>query len=177
MEKVKLISGLLSAKEDFLAQSKLYLAKRYGPIDLESSVIPFDFTDYYDEELGKGILRQYISFKTLIRAEYIGRIKRQTIREERRFKVSGNRKVNIDPGYVALDKMVLATTKGGTYRIYLGKGLPSPFSKGLGIYAQSTLYFEKGSFCPWPWTYPDYRTQMAVEFFNKVRAEYKSAIK
>lgn len=158
--KVKLISGLLSAKEDLLIRAKQFLAKRYGPIDLESPIIPFDFTDYYDEELGKGILRQYISFKTLIRPEYIGRIKRQTIRIERKFMVGNNRKVNIDPGYVGLEKMVLATTKGGTYRIYLG----------LGIYAQSTLYFEKKSFHPWPWTYPDYRTQTAIEFFNKVRA-------
>lgn len=164
---VKLISGLLSAKQDLLIQAKQVLAKRYGPVDLESPIIPFDFTDYYDDELGKGILRQYISFTRLIRPEYIGKIKRQTIRMERRIMITGNRKVNIDPGYVALDKMVLATTKGGTYRIYLGKG----------IYAQSTLYFEKGSFHPWSWTYPDYRTQMSIEFFNKVRTGYKSVLK
>lgn len=162
---VKLIFGLLSNSEGLLKQAKLFLAKKYGPVDLESPVIPFDFTDYYDDELGKGILRQYISFARPIRPEYIGKIKRQTIRIEHRFKIKARRKVNIDPGYVALDKMVLATTKGGTYRIYMGKG----------IYAQSTLYYEKGSYRPWQWTYPDYKSQTAITFFNKVRAIYKSA--
>ena len=178
MEKVKLIFGLLSAKKDLLIRAKQFLAKKYGPIDLESPVIPFDFTTYYDEELGERILRQYISFKKLVKPEYIGRIKRQTIRMERKFMIGNNRKVNIDPGYVSLDKMVLATTKDGTYRIYLGKGI-YPHTKifGVGVYAQSTLYFEKKSFHPWSWTYPDYRIQPAIEFFNNVRAEYKVALK
>lgn len=164
MVEVKLITGLLSADKNILSKAKKILEKYYGPIDLESPVIPFDFTDYYDEELGKGILRQYLSFIRLIRPEYISRIKRHTIRIERRFIVDGKRKVNIDPGFVALDKLVLATTKDATYRIYLGKG----------IYAQSTLFFQKGSFNPWQWTYPDYRSDMAIEFFNRVREIYKT---
>jgi len=162
-QSVKLISGLLSNKKELLAEAKLVLSKKYGPIDLESPVIPFNFTHYYDGELGEGILRQYISFKHLVKPGYLRNIKRRTIKIERRFTILGNRKVNIDPGYLSLDKMVLATTKDATYRLYLGKG----------IYAQSTLYFEKGSFHPWLWTYADYRTQTAIEFFNKVRVEYK----
>lgn len=164
---VKLISGLLSADKAILSRAKQFLERYYGPIDLKSPVIPFDFTDYYDDELGKGILRQYISFSRLIRPEYISKIKRQTIRMEGRFMMGERRRVNIDPGFVALDKLVLATTKNATYRIYLGKG----------IYAQSTLFFQKGTFHPWQWTYPDYKTDMAIEFFNKVRNVYKTATK
>lgn len=164
--KVKLISGLLSVKEELLSEAKKYLSKKYGPIDLESPIIPFDFTSYYDEELGKGILRQYISFKKLLKAEYIGAIKRQTNRMERKFMIGGNRKVNIDPGYVSLDKMALATTKDSTYRIYLGKG----------IYVQSTLYFQKGSFHPWSWTYKDYKSKVAIDFFNEVRSKFKTVL-
>lgn len=164
---VKLISGLLSADKTILSKAKQTLEKYYGPIDLESPVIEFNFTDYYDDELGEGILRQYVSFKKLVHPEYIGKIKRHTIRLEKRFMIEENRKVNIDPGYVSLDKLVLATTKDATYRIYLGRG----------IYAQSTLFFQKGTFHPWQWTYPDYRTDMAIEFFNEVRGIYKSAIK
>lgn len=160
---VKLISGLLSASETLLSGAKQVLERYYGPIDLQSPVIPFNFTDYYDEEIGKGILRQFISFSKLVRPEYISRIKRQTIRIERKFR----RKVNIDPGYITLDKLVLATTKNATYRIYLGSG----------IYAQSTLFFQNGSLCPWNWTYPDYKTDMAIEFFNQVRNVYRVAAK
>lgn len=164
---VKLISGLLSADKTLLSKAKQLLEKYLGPIDLESPIIPFNFTDYYDEELGKGILRQYISFQTLIMPEYISKIKRLTIRLERKFMVEGKRKVNIDPGFVSLDKLVLATTKDATYRIYLGKG----------IYAQSTLFFQNKTFNPWQWTYPDYRTDITIEFFNNVRNIYKTSIK
>lgn len=141
--------------------------KKYGKIDLESQIVPFDFTDFYNEELGSGILRQYISINRLINAEYITKIKRQTIRMEGKSSVNGKRRVNIDPGFVALDKMALATTKDATYRIYLGNG----------IYVQSTLYFQQKTFHPWPWTYSDYKMDMSIEFFNKVRELYKSALK
>ncbi len=132
----------------------------------ESPLQAFDFTDYYNEELGEGIERQYIAFERLINPEEIGRIKRLTIKLEARLSVAGKRRVNIDPGYVALDKMVLATTKDATYRVYLGKG----------IYAQSTLYFQQGSYRHWEWTYSDYQSQMAIDFFNQVRAQYKKSI-
>lgn len=163
----KLIAGLLSADETLLSKAKKISEKYFGTIDLESPIIPFNFTDYYDEELGKGILRQYISFQKLIKPEYISKIKRLTIRLERKFMAEGKRRVNIDPGFISLDKLVLATTKDATYRIYLGKG----------IYAQSALFFQNKSFCPWSWTYPDYRTDMAIEFFNNVRNIYKTSIK
>lgn len=165
--RVKLVSGLLSADKALLTDSKKILQKYFGPIELESPIIPFDFTNFYNDELGTGILRQYISFIKLIRPEYISKIKRLTIRLERKFAINGKRKVNIDPGFVSLDKLVLATTKDAAYRIYIGKG----------IYAQSTLYFQQKTFHPWPWTYKDYSTNMSVEFFNKVRVFYKTALK
>lgn len=163
---VKLIAGLLSADKILLPKAKQLLEKYFGLIDLESPIIPFNFTDYYNEELGNGILRQYISFQRLIKPEYISKIKRLTIRLERKFMAEGKRRVNIDPGFISLDKLVLATTKDATYRIYLGKG----------IYAQSALFFQNKSFCTWQWTYPDYKAEMAIGFFNKVREIYKYKI-
>lgn len=164
---VKLIVGLLSADQSLLSKSKKVLEKYYGLIDLESSVVPFNFTHYYDEELGTGILRQYISFKKLIKPENIGKIKRHTIKLEEKFTVNGNRGVNIDPGFISLDKLALATTKDATYRIYLGKG----------IYVESTLFFKDGSFNPWPWSYPDYKSETGIAFFNKVRELYRNTPK
>ena len=165
--KVKLVAGLLSADVNLLSKAKKTLQGYFGPIDIESPVIPFDFSHFYDEELGSGILRQFVSFAGLIKPEYTARIKRLTIRIEKRFTVGGNRKVNIDPGYIALDKLVVSTTKDATYRIYLGKG----------IYAQSMLFFMEGGFRAWQWTYPDYKSAMAITFFNRVRKDYKDTRK
>jgi len=165
---VKLISGLLSADRDLLDQSKKILQERYGRIDAESETIPFDFTKYYDEELGSGVLRQFVSFDYMFSPEAIRRIKCEAVLlEKEKFSIAGKRKVNIDPGFVALDKMVLATTKDATYRIYLGDG----------IHAQVTLFFKDKTFQPWEWTYQDYKTDMAIEFFNKVREIYRAGIR
>jgi len=163
---VKMICGLLSSDVKLIEKTKKLLEKKFGPIDLESDVIPFSFTHYYDEELGSNILRQYISFKKFIKQENIGKIKRKTIKLESKFKIGDKRKVNIDPGFVSLAKLVLATTKDATYRMYLGKG----------IFAESTLFFKDGTFTAWPWSYPDYKSEIGIEFFNEVREVYRKDI-
>lgn len=164
---VKLIAGILAAGDDLLSGAKQALTAVYGPIDLESVPVPFTYTSYYNEEMGEAIVRQYVSFDRLIAPETISCIKRETNAAEQGFAVAGKRKVNIDPGYVDLAKMVLATTKDATYRIYLGNG----------IYAQSTIYYREKSFEPWPWTYPDYKSEHAIRFFNQVREQYRQAIR
>jgi hypothetical protein len=86
-------------------------------------------------------------------------VKLRTNTLERELSSCGKRAVNIDPGYITLSKAVLATTKNYSHRIYLREG----------IYAEITLAWEKGTFTPRPWTYPDYRTDTAVSFFNRAR--------
>jgi len=160
---VKLICGLLAGDLEWLGRAKEVLSGRFGPIDHESDSIPFDFTTYYQKELGPDIIRQYISFKKLINPGELSSIKRGTNRMEEDLSEGVVRKVNLDPGYLDLSKMVLATTKDATYRVYLGEG----------ISGQSTYYFERGTYRPWEWTYADYRTDTAIEFFNRVRGDYK----
>ena len=164
---VKLICGLLAADASWLEQSQEVLARKFGPLDRESEVISFDFTSYYAKELGPDILRQYVSFEDLIDPGALASIKISTNRLEEELSEDGLRKGNLDPGYLDLSKMVLATTKDATYRVYLGEG----------IYAQSTLFYEKGIYRPWEWTYTDYRTETAIGFFNEVRRAYKVRLK
>ena len=164
---VKLISGLLAQDGGWLEQGRAALAERFGPVNLESEVIPFDFTSYYEKELGKNVLRQYISFENLIPPGELAPIKLAANEMEAGLSGGGSRKVNLDPGYLDLSKMVLATTTDATHRVYLGEG----------IYAQSTLFFKKGTFRPWEWTYPDYREQSPIDFFNRVRAAYKEQLR
>lgn len=160
---VKLICGLLAAGAGRLERGRATLAGRFGPVDLESEVFPFDFTGYYEREMGKGILRRFISFANPIDPGELAVIKLETNRLEEELSEGGKRTVNLDPGYLDLSKLVLATTKDATYRVYLGEG----------IYGQSTYYFRDGSYRPWEWTYADYRTDTAIGFFNRVREKYK----
>jgi hypothetical protein len=74
----------------------------------------------------------------------------------------GGRKVNIDPGYLAASKFILATGKDYSHRIYLGKG----------IYGDLTLIVQKGAFTPLPWTYPDYASQPLIGLLNLLRQRY-----
>ncbi len=162
----KLIAGLIF-QPDFLEPAILELEKHFGPISLRSKIIPFDKTDYYEPEMGRGLLRQWIAFKNLIDQDRIVEIKLKT-NEIERIWMNGGRKVNIDPGYVTESKLVLATTKNYAHRIYLRDG----------IYAEVTLiYKRKQGFVPLQWTYPDYTTDVALKFFNEVREELKRDLK
>ena len=166
-EPAKLIAGLI-AVPDFLNDALKELEKTFGPITLKSEVIPFDKTNYYEPEMGKGLVRVWVAFDKLIEQDEIVEIKLRTNEIERKWMVEGKRKVNIDPGYVTESKLVLATTKNYSHRIYLRDG----------IYAEVTLiYRKKQGFEPLQWTYPDYREKTALEFFNRVREEYREDLK
>lgn len=167
IKEVKLICGLLAVGVERLEQGQATLEERFGPVDLAGEIFPFDFTSYYVKELGEGILRQYISFARLIDPGELAEIKLETNRMEGELAKAEKRAVNLDPGYLDLSKMVLASTKDATYRVYLGRG----------IYAQSTYYFQNGSYHPWQWTYADYQTAVAIGYFNRVRAEYKQQLR
>jgi hypothetical protein len=139
------------------------LEKAIGPVEEVSAEMPFDHTSYYEEEMGSGLRRAFVLFKGLVEREGMHRLKVLTNGVEGLFLVSGKRVVNIDPGYIALEHVVLLTTKGYTHRIYLSQG----------IFADLTLVFERGSFRALPWTYPDYRGEHVITLFNGWRERYK----
>jgi hypothetical protein len=162
-----LACGLLVSKEKSLASVKATLAEVWGSIAKESEVIPFDFSRYYEREMGPGLLRQFLAFEKPVLQEALPEFKRQAIALEAEAGdlTSGRlcRRVNSDPGYVTLERLVLATTKNYSHRLYLRDG----------IYAEVTLIFRSGTFHPLEWTYPDYRAPMAIEFFNQVREGFR----
>lgn len=164
---VKLISGLIFKETKDFERCKKTLKKIFGDIDFESKLLPFDLTDYYKEEFGTGLSRKFISFKKLIRPERLAGIKATTNKIETRFSLKQRRLVNIDPGYVDMAKLVLASTKDFSHRIYLNKG----------IFAEITLSFQEKSFRPREYTYPDYRTEDYIAIFNRIREIYAGQIK
>lgn len=166
---VKLIAGVIFSGEEFFVRAKDELAARYGQIDFESGHIPFKCTDYYREEMGQSLWRKFVSFKPLINPEKVVSVKLFTNRVEKKFFFPGtcNRRVNIDPGYLNLAKLILATTKDYAHRVYLGKG----------IYAEVTLrYFKDRGFQPWRWTYPDYKSREYLDIFNFIRRIYRKQL-
>lgn len=161
---VKLICGLLSGDEDLLRRTQQVLSRRFGPLDLESDLWAFHETDYYAKQMGPDLKRRFISFERLISPRSLQQIKTETnVMEEAIAEQCLDpvitRPVNIDPGYVDLAKLVLATTKDRSHRIYLGQG----------IYAEVTLHYHGHRWDIWPWTYPDYRRPECHRFFDEVR--------
>ena len=164
---VKLIAGFIFAQEKIFFQAKEELVKKFGEIDFESPLFSFNYTDYYRKEMGNKLWRKFVSFKRLFDPEKIVSVKLFTNEIEQKFSSGKKRKVNIDPGYLTLSKLVLTTTKNFAHRIYLGKG----------IYAEVTLRYIKGKgFQPWEWTYPDYRSEDYLEVFNSLREKYKKQL-
>ncbi|MDD4899202.1 MAG: DUF4416 family protein [Candidatus Omnitrophica bacterium] len=164
---VKLICGLIFKDEKIFKKAKTLLKKKFGAIDLESCIIDFDYTDYYEKEFGKELKRQFISFKKLISPEKLSQIKTQTNTLEKKLALNNRRRINLDPGYLDMAKLVLATTKDYMHRIYLGKG----------IFAEITLSYRGKSFQHWPWTYPDYQTPQYKQIFNQIRSIYSQQLK
>lgn len=163
---VKLIVGMIGNRLDLFEEAKRCLVERFGQVDYQSDIIAFDKTNYYDREMGSNLKRKFYSFKKLIYPEELVKIKILTNGLEREFlNESGGRGVNLDPGYLAPGKLVLASTKDYQHRIYLGDG----------IYGEVTLRFRRGSFWPWEWTYPDYRSTQYIDFFNHVMELYNKA--
>lgn len=165
---VKLFAGLLASSESLLAEVRTRLEREFGPVDLISPVWPFTATDYYRDELGDTVSRQFVFFENLVDPVRLPDIKIRTNQIEQDIGVghhrpAGQRPVNIDPGYITLSKLVLATTKDYSHRLYLRDG----------IYAEVTLRYHARRWERLPWTYADYAAETYHEFFETARSRLK----
>jgi len=133
-----------------------------GPPDLVSGWLPFDQTRYYEPEMGGRLQRRLAAFLCLADPGMLSRWKQYTNQLEDRLSMGGRRWVNIDPGYLARERLVLATGKNYTHRLYLQDG----------IYGEVTLIFQKGGWQTLPWTYPDYGSEPLRHFLAQARQKY-----
>ena len=168
----KLIISMITSDRYLFSLYEDVLIKRFGEVDIESNTQSFNFTDYYEEEFGKNLMQKLFSFSTLIRQDELIEIKIITNDLEnndidkniKKNITHHKRKINLDPGYITLNKYILASTKNGPSRIYLNQG----------IYAEITLRFINKSFVPCDeYTYPNYKTNEYINFLNSVRQKYK----
>ncbi|MCX7917883.1 MAG: DUF4416 family protein [bacterium] len=163
---VKIFCGLIYNNENILNEVKNSLKERWGEIDICEGPFEFNFTDYYEEEIGKNLKRKFISFERLYLPEEVYEWKIFTNKIEEKFSEADKRKINIDPGYIDNSKVILLSTKDYYHRIYLGKG----------IFAEVTLYYSKGRYNFLNWTYPDYRSENYIKFFLKMRGKYRKQL-
>jgi hypothetical protein len=162
-EPVKLIIGILAADKNCLDAAVEEIAGGFGEIDFTSDIWPFTQTDYYKQQTGDSILRQFVSISALVNPGRLADIKHKTNSLEQklagRLKPDLPRPVNLDPGIIEPSKLVLATTKNYSHRIYIGENM----------YAEVTLIYDKGKWLSMPYTYPDYAQKCYHDFFSIVR--------
>lgn len=166
-KKVKLFFGSIFSSHDIYLKTKRIITKKYGPIDFESQVLDFKYTDYYQEEMGSSLSRSFLSFKKLIEPEEMVEVKLSAIRIEKKFAILNKRRINLDPGYLNESKLVLSTTKDFSHRLYLDKN----------IYAEVTLIYQNRGYRNLPWTYPDFKNKSYKEIFLAIRTLYKNQLK
>ena len=163
----KLIIGLFMKDKSLCESIAADLASAFGALDTVSAWIPFDYTTYYEPEMGGPLFRRLLSFKDLIPQGELASIKTSTNRLEEYYSQGGRRRVNIDPGYLLFERFVLASGKNFSHRIYIGQG----------IYADLTLIYQHGAFAKLPWTYPDYADEPMLTFLVQVRRKYAMDLK
>ncbi len=163
----KLVIGLFTKERTLFEVLVDELGSHFGPLDLVSPWMPFDYTSYYEQEMGRPLFRRLVVFKSLIAQIDLAGIKLRTNRLEDRYTQNERRRVNIDPGYLLNERFVLASGKNFSHRIYIGDR----------IYADLTLIYQRGAFEKLPWTYPDYADQPIIRFLVQARAKYAADLK
>ena len=148
-EPVQLIAFVLQQGCDWNPLFLEALRSTWGPIRHLGKLYPFDKTDYYQPEMGSGLFRAVLSFERTISPEKIGEEKRIANALEERISLKGTgaeRDINIDIGYMDLDKVVLPSFKRGPFKLYNGDGL----------WLDMLLTYAKGKFHPTAWAFDDF---------------------
>ena len=163
-ENEKLIMGIIYSDLSALDIAMKRLCEEFGEIEDECEEFSFsdDFSTYYDEELGGKGIRRIISFKELVDPERQAEIKEFTNSIEKDLSENGNRKINLDPGFVNHGRLMLPTTKATGFRIPLKNG----------IHTELTLFYARGKWHKFPWSYRDYQSERVQEFLTRVRKRY-----
>ena len=162
-----LILAAVSRHDDAFGWTREKTVSTWSSIALESDCFDFTETDYYEASMGTGLKKQFFAYQDLVDPAVLPDIKRQTNTWEEEFAATGDfevaRPLNLDPGYISLGKLVLASTKDHSHRIYLRDG----------IYAEVTLHYRGKAWQNSPWTYPDYQRADFQAFFDECREYLK----
>ncbi|MCF0234846.1 MAG: DUF4416 family protein [Thermoguttaceae bacterium] len=165
---VLLLIAAFGASEEALDRGKAKAEAFFGKIAKESATFRFDdFTDYYEPEMGPALPKRFWVFEDLIDPGRLSEIKLTTNAWEAEIgaelfaagRAPTPRPLNLDPGYIELGKLILASTKDHAHRIYLRDG----------IFAETTLMYTQKRWKALPWSYADYQDAANQAFFTECR--------
>lgn len=165
-ETAKPIVGILTARRELRDAVLEELRGHFGTADIVGEWQAFDHTGYYEEEMGPGLSRAFASFERLVSPAEAVRFKGWTAAIEDRHREGGRRRVNLDPGYLDANKVVLITGKHGGHKIALGPG----------VFADLLLWYNKG-WMALPWAFPDFRDGRLFPLFTRMRTCYKEQVR
>ncbi|MGI9456926.1 MAG: DUF4416 family protein [Aeoliella sp.] len=163
--------AVLSRHDDALAWGRNKIEQAWGPLALVSEPFEFNDTEYYAKEMGTDLKKQFIASALLSDPGELADLKHQTNAWETEYADlpahAEPRPLNLDPGSVSESKLVLASTKNHSHRVYLSRG----------IYAEVTLGFARSTgWVPQQWTYPDYQRKDFQSFFTECRNYLRQSI-
>ena len=164
-EPEKLIIGVIYHDPRVFERAMEILTEKFGAYDFVCREFSFseEFSTYYDEELGGEGMRRIYSFERLVDPAEQADIKEYTNELERALSGdSEGRKINLDPGFINHGRLMLATTKPTGFRIPLKNG----------IHTELTLFYARGRWNKFPWTYRDYQSEHVQNFLTQVRKKY-----
>ena len=165
---VQFFVGVLTADEKLWEIAKKSLCEKWGEIEMMSEKTDFDkFTDYYRSEMGENLVRFWVALADLYPPEDLIRLKWDCTEIENSLAQNGNRRINLDPGYISEAKVILASFKDFSHRIYLGDC----------VYADMQLMWRGKKFVPMEWTFADYKSLVAQDFLKKLRQSYREKLK
>ncbi len=161
--RVALIFALTTNGDRAFREAVDILQSRLGSIVYQSEPYALQEGGYYASEMGSGLKKQLLCFAQLVAPDQLYAHKMSSIGIEHALAEMRNgarcRRVNIDPGLLSIESLVLSTTKRVGHRISIGKS----------IWAETTLLYQKGTYRPLPWTYLDYQRDDVQCFLLRVR--------
>ncbi len=119
--------------------------------------------------MGSPLYRRWVAFERLAAPDALAEAKLTTnaieadLAAERA--AGAPRPINLDPGYLDLARLVLASMKDHAHRIYLGRG----------VYAEITLLYQSRRWQKLPWTFPDFASGRYDAFLTAARGRLQAA--
>lgn len=158
-----LLVAIFSRYDEALDWAQERIGVQWGGVAMKSERFAFTETQYYARDMGQQLLKQFFIGEKLFDPQQLPARKLESNAWEKEYAdlhvAPESRPVNIDPGYLTLTKLVLASTKDRAHRLYMADG----------IYAEETLYYHDRRWQARPWTYPDYLRADFHAFFDSAR--------
>ena len=165
-ENAQLLAFVLQSGPEWLPEVLDALERTWGPLRHRGKLFAFDQTPYYTSEMGAGLYRGVVSFEAEIPPETIAQEKERSNALELTMASAARpeaRRVNIDIGYMDLDKVVLPSYKRGPFKLYAGGG----------VWLDMLLTYAKGLFHPTAWAFEDFKRNPYQHDLQLIREKFK----